>query len=662
MQDRLLMTSSEEQIFVEDVFKIVPYYGTGGSITINNGLNLSGKGGAVWIKRRDNSPEWVYEKPWAYMPSTANGYWHRINSALSNTYGDFAMTTTGFTLGSGGQTSAYMNEGGGSKFISYSFMKSKKFFDIVTYSGNSGIKTVSHSLGVAPGLVIIFRNDAGFYTMACHRSVGSFNLGSNGGGGPSPTVFGDNTNAIFPDATTITLGNNDNVNASGGTYTAYIFAHDPDNSGVIKCGSYTGNGTGQEIDLGWQPQFILIKKNTNLTRSWCVWDSVRGIYATRQAGAGPDYDPRLDLADSGAETVDDNYIELTGNGFRLTSGNTRSNENGWQYVYMAIRGGPMRTPTTGSEVFNPVYYGTYSAQGGLNSWPNANFKSDMIIASQTREDVGSARKITMSRDVGRNNISMREAIQEQNYSNGGWDGGTIFGAQSDAGQYWYDTTFGDWPIAWHWKKAPGFFTTATWSGNQANNRLIKHNMGAAPELILVKMRNDGGYPFFVMHGFGASTYNQQYTDSANAVQSQTYGSGVNLFSKPTATEIALGGSGLINLNGTDYVAYLFASLAGISKVGTYTGNGTSQTIDCGFAAGARFVLIKRSDASGNFMIWDSARGIVSGNDPYTILNTTSVQISTNDSVDADNSGFVVNQVAASNINVNGATYFYYAVA
>jgi hypothetical protein len=97
-------------------------------------------------------------------------------------------------------------------------------------------------------------------------------------------------------------------------------------------------------------------------------------------------------------------------------------------------------------------------------------------------------------------------------------------------------------------------------------------------------------------------------------------------------------------------------------VGSYTGTGTTQVINCGFTAGSRFVLIKATSTTGNWYVWDSARGIVAGNDPHLSLNTTAAEVTTDDSVDTDSTGFVVNQVAATNINVSSATYVFLAVA
>ena len=61
-------------------------------------------------------------------------------------------------------------------------------------------------------------------------------------------------------------------------------------------------------------------------------------------------------------------------------------------------------------------------------------------------------------------------------------------------------------------------------------------------------------------------------------------------------------------------------------------------------------------------VWESVRGIVAGNDPHLSLNTTAAEVTTDDSIDPDTSGFIVNQDAATNINVNAATYIYLSLA
>jgi len=117
-----------------------------------------------------------------------------------------------------------------------------------------------------------------------------------------------------------------------------------------------------------------------------------------------------------------------------------------------------------------------------------------------------------------------------------------------------------------------------------------------------------------------------------------------------------------NGSGDTYVAYLFASCPGVSKVGSYTGTGSTLQVDCGFTSGARFVLIKRTDATGNWYVWDSARGIVPGNDPYLLLNSTAAEVTSTDWVDTLAAGFEVSNAGSNLVNVNGGTYLFLAIA
>jgi hypothetical protein len=112
-----------------------------------------------------------------------------------------------------------------------------------------------------------------------------------------------------------------------------------------------------------------------------------------------------------------------------------------------------------------------------------------------------------------------------------------------------------------------------------------------------------------------------------------------------------------------YVAYLFASAPGVSKVGSYTGNGTTQTIDCGFGAGgARFVLIKRTDAVGDWYVYDTARGMTVLTDPYLLFNSTAAEVATLGSVTTVSTGFALNSAILAAINVNAGTYLFLAIA
>ena len=113
---------------------------------------------------------------------------------------------------------------------------------------------------------------------------------------------------------------------------------------------------------------------------------------------------------------------------------------------------------------------------------------------------------------------------------------------------------------------------------------------------------------------------------------------------------------------TTNVTYLFATCAGVSKVGSYTGTATTKQIDCGFTGGARFVLIKRTDSTGAWYVWDTARGIISGNDPYLLLNSTDAEVTNTDYIDTYSAGFELSSTAPAAINASGGTYIFLAIA
>jgi hypothetical protein len=209
-------------------------------------------------------------------------------------------------------------------------------------------------------------------------------------------------------------------------------------------------------------------------------------------------------------------------------------------------------------------------------------------------------------------------------------------------------------------RAPGFFDEVCYTGN-STARTVNHNLGVAPELIIVKARSGtfaGNIDWFVYASpLGNSSRLLLNTTGALADGQTTWNS-----TTPTSSVFSLGTSDNINGTGYTYVAYLFATCAGVSKVGSYTGTATTLQIDCGFTAGSRFVLIKRTDSTGDWYVWDSARGIVAGNDPYLLLNSTAAEVTNTDYVDTYNAGFEISSTAPAAINANGGTYIFLAIA
>jgi hypothetical protein len=190
-----------------------------------------------------------------------------------------------------------------------------------------------------------------------------------------------------------------------------------------------------------------------------------------------------------------------------------------------------------------------------------------------------------------------------------------------------------------------------------SNTTKSHNLGVVPELILIKSRDSGSAWGVYSSAIANTEYLVLNTTAAKATGATYWNS-----TTPTASVFSLGTASQVNNASTGYVAYLFATCSGVSKVGSYTGNGTTQTIDCGITAGARFVLIKRTDATSAWYVYDTARGMTVLTDPYLLLNSTAAEVATLGSVTTVATGFALNSAILAAINVNAGTYLFLAIA
>ena len=224
------------------------------------------------------------------------------------------------------------------------------------------------------------------------------------------------------------------------------------------------------------------------------------------------------------------------------------------------------------------------------------------------------------------------------------------------GTYNHTNKTGNNYVSWSFRKAPGFFDVVTWAGNATNGRTVAHDLGSVPEMIITK-RTDGTGHWYTYHS-GLANTQYVYLNAVNAVATGSMWGNTT----PTSTVFTLG-SGQPNEIAQNYVGYLFATLSGISKVGSYSGTGSAVNVDCGFTNGARFVLIKRADSTGgDWYIWDTARGIAAGNDPYLVPNTDAAEVTNTDYIDPLSSGFTVTSSAPAALNASGGTYIFLAIA
>jgi len=129
---------------------------------------------------------------------------------------------------------------------------------------------------------------------------------------------------------------------------------------------------------------------------------------------------------------------------------------------------------------------------------------------------------------------------------------------------------------------------------------------------------------------------------------------------PTATHFKTASDSDIRNAGS--IAFLFASVDGISKVGSYTGTGSSLTITTGFQP--RFVIIKKASGSGanrNWYLLDTTRGWGSGDDKVLLLSDNDSQ-SDNDMGAPTSTGFTLTGETHTGWNASSREYIYYAHA
>jgi len=647
---------------VDEVFSTFLYdgTGTGSNLTVTNNIDLSTEGGLVWVKNRDaTAAHALFDtvRGQNILESQSSG----AQDAFS-AYGGSASAsynTNGF--GINGTGASNLNQSG-VDYVSWTFRKAPKFMDIVTYTGTGSTQNISHNLGVVPAMMMVKSLGSNSRWNVYHKDASPNGTPQNGrmalntvdpwGEYPTVGVFSGLWNNTAPTDSVFTVGSYSDTNASGYNFVAYLFAHNnndgefgPDSDqDIIKCGSYTGNNstTGPVVNVGFEPQWLMIK-SADGSENWQIFDSMRGM----PVGGRPiSLYPNL----SNAEDAFTEHFDITPTGFQLKSQSNRTNASGSNYIYMAIRRGPLAVPDDATKVFAIDY-----ANGSDVPAFQSGFPVDMGLFKQT---TGTGTFRISSRLTQGKYLETSETNAEQANTN------YVYDYQNGFFAYAYSSAY----LGWMWKRAPSYFDVVAYQGSGSMGLTLNHNLGAVPEMIWVKNRSANNDDWFVYH---SALGNTKWLELNTTAAEQTHQAAWNNTS-PTATQFTVGAyNGVNGSSGYHYIAYLFATVAGVSKVGSYTGNATSdRVIDCGFSNGARFVLIKDTSQTGpNWQVFDTARGITSTKAELLRLNLTNAQIPNgsptqdyHNLIEPDSSGFKLNHTAALQVNASGINYIFYAIA
>ena len=638
--------------YIENVFSTYLLVANGATQTITNNIDLSTKGGMVWTKSRTNG---YYNDLYDTNRGVNKRLFSNTTGAQDTSTGTLtSFNTNGFTL----DYNDGANYTSGSNGVTWTFRKQPKFFDIVTYTGDgSSNRQISHSLGSTPGCMLV--KDI---TNTGNWAV--YHKGLNGGVNPEQYYVNLNTTAAqnqdssrwnytAPTTTNFTVGYGTDVNNSGDTYVAYIFASNAGGFGtsgtdnVISCGSFTTDGSGNaSVTLGYEPQYAMIKR-TDATGAWFIVDIMRGFSNTQFQ-----YIQANTASTESSSNASPSYLTPNATGFATGQAGLFAASS--TFIYIAIRRGPMKVPTDATTVFSPNLESTSTNPQTLTTGFPVDLNFNGVISGN-----GIATALDRLRGGSTTAYAYLQTSLSAAESTG--TGGGI-GFDNNTGivdSNWWN---GSGAMYWNFRRAPGFFDEVCFYGSNSNFN-VAHNLGIVPELMIIKRRSSaaGWFVFssYYPNGFGIAD-NNYYTrlDGTSAVLGPT-----DFFSGTiTSTNIPMTGGANFTA-GQTVVAYLFATCAGVSKVGSYTGNGTGQAIACGFAGGARFLLIKRTDSTGDWYVFDSANGLTSSSSPYIRWNLASTaQVTGNNGVYASTGGFTLGATAITTTNIATATYIFLAIA
>ena len=316
------------------------YTGTGSELAVTG---VGFKPDWTWIKSRSATYDHtLYD---VVRGATKQLYSNQTNGQYTEAQGLKSFDSDGFTNGTdakgnnNGSTYVSWNwlAGGsqgssntdGSINTTYASVNTTAGFSICQWEGTGANATIGHGLGVVPKMYIVKNVDATNDWNVYHHSIGNTHrlfLNTTQAAEDNASAWNDTS----PTSSVFSVSTNTNVNQSGSTMIAYVFA---EKTGFSKFGSYTGNGNadGTFIYTGFKPALIIIKKDA--TDSWYMYDNKRGdINANAKT---------LKANTSDAEGTSGKEIDFLSNGVKIRNSNNSINTNGSTYIYMVFAEEPL---------------------------------------------------------------------------------------------------------------------------------------------------------------------------------------------------------------------------------------------------------------------------------------------------------------------------------
>tara|TARA_B100000131_G_scaffold8502_1_gene8933 strand:+ start:145 stop:2748 length:2604 start_codon:yes stop_codon:yes gene_type:complete len=542
-----------------------------------------------------------------------NGQWHHV--AVTRTGGKFYLFVDGILEGT--QDIGTSSIPDSTRALSVGTQNGSFFFDgqvsNVRIINGTALYTASFNPPTAP-----LTNVTNTKLLCCQNSSTTTAAVIPSGG--SITRYGDISATTSTDSPFDDPGN-------------FIFG-DSGKENLIKTGSYTASGNaGMYVNVGFEPQYIMVKNIDRDSTGFFTFDVMRGLPAYET-------DEVLFADSTGGDTEwGISFFSITPNGFIInTVNNDDTNKDGDRYVYIAVRrpdGYVGKLAETASSVF------TIDVGDGNEPTYDSNFIVDM---AWHRNPASSSHWMLTSRLSGLTAIELNDRGGETSDSNATYDYNLGIHKNGSSSEN-----------AWMWKRHPGGFDAVVYKGNGAGAREIKHGLNKVPEMMLFRRRDNTadteGYHIGLGQNDGVGPETKSIKWNESDAESITRWNNT----LPTSTAFTVSSS--LNYNNNEWIAFLFASVTGISKCGYYTGNGSSNgpTISLGFQP--RFIIIKSSSHGTNWKVFDTIRGI--GKD--LSINDNHAQNDDTTWMTLSSTGF---QLVDGDTETNGSNrkYIYYAHA
>ena len=363
------------------------------------------------------------------------------------------------------------------------------------------------------------------------------------------------------------------------------------------------------------------------------------------------------------QTLQDDAVDFLSTGFKISNDDSSWNANADQFLYIAFASDPTAAPTLADSFANTLYTGNATSNRAITglgfspSWvwiKNRSSARDHMEFDNTR---------LLGSELVPGNYTNLDAADfnttGNDFNSFDTDGFTI-------GQDPYTNENGSNMVAWTWKANPipainndgdiqsivsanqaAGFSIVTYTGTSTVGATIGHGLSAAPDAVIIKCMNT----------FSTNWINYYETIGVNDYLTLNLSNDLDTFSNwftSSATTFTFGAVfGNTNTTGRTYVAYCFKSTAGFSKMGSYTGNSSTQAIT-GLGFSPNWVLLKETDGVDSWELYDTARGATKVLYP----NGANAEGVNSGLTSFDSDGFTLG--SATSANESGKTYIYMA--